>query len=407
MDFFIHMLKISAIGAIGISAIELLAFLMRKLREAHTVKRWAAILFMILSASVVIGLAGIAASYIIIIPENSMMAYMLALLGFSLFIFLSVRYGEPMTHESVSHQMALQHQILHINSRMSGNLINALPQPNSKDEAQISERYELYMRFYSLKDLSTEEKAREFCSLLVEQGESFIPELSYKTASCRIKRECFDRNNFDSTVRLWIEHRKNLYYNFSTIVMQKKNPFLMHIAVSWNRGARAMFNEISLFMGGWCLSMDSGMEALLCLGESLFDYTGGLYGFITRYDAEQASCFSERLVMPLPGVFWVQFLGPLYIDFFGKETVLNAPCHRKKMLPKGGMLLQTAQFPTGQEVAADRESEKLLMEYLGHDAFNDISEPASLFRSRRVRKNTPVFDFSEVRRGCENRKAAL
>ncbi|MHC9540680.1 MAG: hypothetical protein AB9903_14340 [Vulcanimicrobiota bacterium] len=101
MDFFIHMLLISAIGAIGIAAIELLAFLMRKQREAITVKRWAAILLMILSAAVVIGLAGIAASYMIIVPKNSIMAYVLAFLGFSLFIFLSVRYGEPMTHESV------------------------------------------------------------------------------------------------------------------------------------------------------------------------------------------------------------------------------------------------------------------------------------------------------------------
>lgn len=155
------------------------------------------------------------------------------------------------------------------------------------------------------------------------------------------------------------------------------------------------------------MSMDSGMEPLLCLGESLFDYTGGLYGFITMYDVQQASCFNERLDRHLPGVFWVQFLGPLYIDFFGKERILNAPCHSKKMLPKGGVLLQTAQFPTGQEVAADRESEKALREYLGHDRFNGISEPASIFRSRRVRKNTPVFDFSEVRRGCENRKAAF
>ncbi|MGV8123211.1 MAG: hypothetical protein AB2L14_25905 [Candidatus Xenobiia bacterium LiM19] len=402
MDFFVHMLLLFAIGAIGISAIELLAFLMRSLREALTVKRWAKTLLMILSAAIIIGLAAIAASYMIILPKNSIMAYVMALLGFSLFVFLSGRYGEPMTHESVSHQLALQHHFLNIASRVSENRIKALQQPNSKDEAQISERYELYMRFYSLKDLSTEEKAREFCSLLVEQGESFIPELSYKNVSCRIKSECFDRNNFDSTVRLWIEHRKNLYYNISTVVMQKKNPFLMHIVVSWNRGANAMFNEISLWMGGWCLQ-----EPLLCLGESLFDYTGGLYGFITRYEVRQAPYLGERLDRSLPGVFWVQFLGSLYMDFFGKERILNAPCHSKKLLPDGGVLLQTAQFPTGQEVAADRESEKALIEYLNPDAFNNISEPASIFRTRRIRKNTPVFDFSEVRRGCENRKAAL
>jgi hypothetical protein len=178
--------------------------------------------------------------------------------------------------------------------------------------------------------------------------------------------------------------------------------------VGWNRGPNALFNEIALWMGDGYMSMGSYPESLLRIGGSLFDYTGRLYGFVTRYDAEEGRFLRERLVEGMPGIFWAQFLGPLYVDFFGAERVENAPCFSKKSLPQGGMLLQMAQMPTGQDVSAARESEKMLRDYLDHDAFFDISERTSWFRRRRhIRKNTPVFDFGEVRAGAKSRRASL
>jgi len=71
--------------------------------------------------------------------------------------------------------------------------------------------------------------------------------------------------------------------------------------------------------------------------------------------------------------------------------------------------LLTAQSPTTLEVTADRESETTLRAYFNHDAFPDLSKEKKNFYTReelraglqnlRVQHATPVFDFSEVRKG--------
>lgn len=261
------------------------------------------------------------------------------------------------------------------------------------------------MDFYSLIDLGNENKAREFFKILFDQGELFIPERISQTEPVRGR---FDKNNLDDAVRLWIDKGKNPEVHSSCIMMVNTKPLRTSIMVSWSRSAHATFNSIVVWIGQKYISKNYGIEPLLSFGESLFDYTGAFYGFISRIDVEEAQFVAGTLQTRLPGVYWANFFGPLYIDFFGKEKIENAPCYQKKKITDGIVLL-TAKSPTGLENIADRVFENDLRTYLNNDAFPDIAKekkdyytPEELragLHNIRIQHNTPVFDFSELRKG--------
>lgn len=273
---------------------------------------------------------------------------------------------------------------------------------------------EVYMNFYSVKDIGTEKKAREFFQLLIDQGKDFVPEKISKTEPLRGK---FDLNDINAAAHMWLDCGKNPDIHSSTIMMSNKASFKVSIMVNWHRCSNASFNFVTVWLSPKCLLKNYGIEALLSFGEKLFDFTGALYGFISRVDVEISQFVAGTLITRLPGIFWANFFGPLYIDFFGKDKVENAPCYQKRTLSHGGMLLLTSETPTGLDNPVDRESENLLREYLDHDAFPDLSKekkdsytPEELragLQNVRVQHNTPVFDFSEVRKGFVKKEMTI
>jgi len=270
---------------------------------------------------------------------------------------------------------------------------------------------DVHIDFYSVEDFGTEKKARDFFRILLEQGGPFIPERISQTEPVR---GCFNRECLDDAVRLWLEGGKDPEWHYSTPIMINRKPFRVQSMVIWNRGARATFNSLSLWIHQKFLSQKGSVESLLHLGEQLFSFSGALYGYISRTDVEEAQFVPGTLQTRLPGVFWANYFGPLYVDFFGKNTLSCAPCCDRKIYPHGGMLLMTSQSPTTLEVTADRESETKLRTYLNHDAFPDLSKEKKNFHTReelcaglqhlRVQHATPVFDFSEVRKGFVEKK---
>jgi hypothetical protein len=83
----------------------------------------------------------------------------------------------------------------------------------------------------------------------------------------------------------------------------------------------------------------------------------------------------------LRGVYWANWFGPDYVNFFGQERIQSAPCHRTIRLPDGGFLLVTTPRPFDSERPEGKRAERLLLDHLGADAFFDISAPERPTRS--------------------------
>jgi hypothetical protein len=83
----------------------------------------------------------------------------------------------------------------------------------------------------------------------------------------------------------------------------------------------------------------------------------------------------------LRGIYWANWFGPVYVEFFGEERLESAPCFRKERLSNGGYLILTAATPMEYEAPQAREIEEAVRDHLGADAFFDIRAPHRLTRS--------------------------
>ena len=83
----------------------------------------------------------------------------------------------------------------------------------------------------------------------------------------------------------------------------------------------------------------------------------------------------------LPGIYWANFFGKSYVQWFGENTLISAPCFERRPLPNGGILLLSASTPLDYAKADAQRREWAMRRHLGEDAFFDKNNPKRLCRS--------------------------
>jgi hypothetical protein len=127
-----------------------------------------------------------------------------------------------------------------------------------------------------------------------------------------------------------------------------------------------------------------------------------------RQGAESASGVGVRLEQGIPGVYWGNYFGPFYVNWFGRQKMEDLPAVEKCWLDTGGLFFTTADSPFSWNAPQARELQSAVKDHLGRDAFFDIEavkaslrklepipehmEPEQLQSRRRV----PDFPF-EIR----------
>ncbi len=79
------------------------------------------------------------------------------------------------------------------------------------------------------------------------------------------------------------------------------------------------------------------MNALIECAVKLVEPTEASYGYIAhRYEERPGgACIHEKLA----DVYWVTLFGPEYVEMIGREKFEGLPCHEKRLLPDGSILL--------------------------------------------------------------------
>lgn len=92
----------------------------------------------------------------------------------------------------------------------------------------------------------------------------------------------------------------------------------------------------------------------------------------------------------LPGVYWCNFFGKEYVEWFGRKKVLSTPCLDLKELEYGGVRILTYENPLVYQTKEALEAERKIIKHLGEDAFFDIFD---------MDRPTiaPKHDFSDIR----------
>ncbi len=74
----------------------------------------------------------------------------------------------------------------------------------------------------------------------------------------------------------------------------------------------------------------------------------------------------------LPGIFWVNYFGPTFVDFYTRAKLEAAPCYNKKRFADGGYRVLTGPSPLDYAKPETKKMEQDLIEHLGPDTFFDV-----------------------------------
>ena len=126
--------------------------------------------------------------------------------------------------------------------------------------------------------------------------------------------------------------------------------------------------------------------------ETFCDYVFGLFGIFNpvygrlchqkEYQGKNlipsavgSNAVGINLRKHLPGIYWANFFGPRYIEFFGEDRLMSAPAHEVRWLGDAGILLLVSESPFDYGKPDVKEAEQAVVEHLGPDAFFFKSDP--------------------------------
>lgn len=79
-----------------------------------------------------------------------------------------------------------------------------------------------------------------------------------------------------------------------------------------------------------------------------------------------------KLEKGIPGVYWGNYFGPFYVQWFGREKFETVLCAEKRWLDTGGIFFTTASTPFDWDTPEARQLQQAVKKHLGADAFLDI-----------------------------------
>ena len=109
-----------------------------------------------------------------------------------------------------------------------------------------------------------------------------------------------------------------------------------------------------------------------------------------RETFERKATIGSMLERGIPGIYWGNYFGPFYVDWFGRDKFEDLPCVEKRWLDSGGIFFTTASTPFDWNTNEARQLQQAAKEHLGQNAFFDCE---SVFA--RVRQLEPIPRFME------------
>jgi hypothetical protein len=196
----------------------------------------------------------------------------------------------------------------------------------------------------------------------------------------------FSSENYEQMEDVWLK-RKGLLF--------KRRAPRMWLSLEWWSEAKYP-GRLSLGIEDTFFENMENVQAFLDFATAIFEWGDMVYGFAahdmsyerknvlprpTMIDGKLIKVGGTDIRRCLPGVYWANFFGRTYIEWFGRNQVLTAPCHAQLPLPDEGVLLLTAPTPLTYDMEKVQHQEEALQNHLGRDAFFDKSNPKRPCRS--------------------------
>jgi len=250
------------------------------------------------------------------------------------------------------------------------------------------------MTLKSTSDWSSVEKAREFVDILVSEGDFLLPE---KFDRHEPERFVFDPHDLAKFIEIWTS-------DIIGLIMKRKKPYLAWMMVDIRYREAKIPNEIMSSFDERYFKKEDNVARLLSCAKRLYDWGSVTHGYLCHAkDWESKNRFGRivedakgrpsagggnRLDEGLPGIYWANFFGPIYVEFFGREKFHSVPAYHKEEFPDGGFLLLTSPSPFDYEQKQVLKLEEKIIDHLGREAFFEKKHPKKVCK-------VPKFTFEQ------------
>lgn len=212
---------------------------------------------------------------------------------------------------------------------------------------------------YAGKSIGDKKIAKEFFLILKREG--FLPDKigTYEP----LKEEYSD----ERAIEIWVDYNKGYNQFAGSIIGKRKSPSF-RFDMLWAKGPKALPNYIHFFFSNKTLK--DNKEKILKIFKEVFILFEGIYGYITEDEPEMRQHVKGTIETRLPGVFWCNFYGKVYVDFFGKERLESFPWTEVEELENETIVTFLTTDP--KLLKKSDELEVKAKEYLGTEFFGDL-----------------------------------
>ena len=114
-------------------------------------------------------------------------------------------------------------------------------------------------------------------------------------------------------------------------------------------------------------------EVMLNLFKETVNVTDAFYGYIAHSETIERQHATGTIITRIPGMFWCNYFGRIYIDFFGKGKFSESQWYKIETNNENGIFLFLDEKPDGS-LLDDKTIEENSKKYLGYDSFANKQE---------------------------------
>ncbi|NOU74269.1 hypothetical protein GC098_23215 [Paenibacillus sp. LMG 31458] len=250
----------------------------------------------------------------------------------------------------------------------------------------------------SLKDWRNEAFITELLQSINKFGRDFIPQ-NYDRFQ-PLKRK-YNPEDISEVVDLFMNRETLACIQDSSIpsidgslLMEKRRGHKISYNISLRKSNIVGFNSFSMRIDiNFLLKSQTNFRTALELFKEIISITEPIRGIIVNENIPGAFGEAENLRVIHPELHWINLFGKPYIELFGRDKLLSAPCYHVEELNKDVIALQLTENPFEPIPEEDR---RLVKQHLGEEAFVSDGFTYRYYEIEKKKTKVPDFDFSEV-----------
>ncbi|WP_042345625.1 hypothetical protein [Bacillus massiliigorillae] len=224
-------------------------------------------------------------------------------------------------------------------------------------------------KIITLNPIQNEDIALKFSSLLTKAG--LTPE---KIGTVEPLTKNYSQHDF---LKMWTEEDET-YENVEIdhmvgtaggILGKVNDPHFLFI-VDWMKSSKNInLNYVTFFFP--VETFLQYREVIMTVFKDTILLVDGIYGYISHEVPAERQHIPGTLETRLPGVFWCNYYGEHYVDYFSEDKVITFPWNETEKLENGGLVTYLTNLPN-HELLHSEDLEVLAKQHLGAASLTEV-----------------------------------